>query len=403
MRGFRVVEVASWTYVPVAGAILAEWGADVIKLEHPETGDPQRGLAAMGLAPAGPGGVDYMMELANRGKRSVGVDLQTEEGRNILLKLVSTADVFLTNFRPQARRKLRIDVSDLRAINPDVVYVRGSGLGQRGPEAERGGMDGAAFWSRGGAADVASNHDDGSYPVGLPGLAFGDLTGGMAIAGGISAALLHRQRTGEPLVVDSSLLAAGMWSTGASSLMAGLFGFSHMPPRSRTQIPNPLVNTYKTSDNRFINLVMLQSDRYWADLVTKFGRPELATDPRFVDAVARARNSEECVNVLDEIFVGRTFVEWNELLRSIEGVWAPIQTPLELLEDPQAIANGYVCEVEAASGTAFRMVPSPLQFDEELPQLTRAPNHGEHTDEVLQELGLQMDEILDLKMMGAVL
>jgi crotonobetainyl-CoA:carnitine CoA-transferase CaiB-like acyl-CoA transferase len=402
MRGFRVVEVATWTYVPVAGAILAEWGADVIKFEHPETGDPQRGLAAMGLVPSGPGGIDYMMELANRGKRSVGVDVQTQEGHDILMKLASTADVFLTNLLPRARRKLAIEVSDLRAVNPDIVYVRGSGQGQRGPEAARGGYDGSTFWARGGVADIASNHEDGSYPVGLPGLAFGDLSGGMTIAGGISAALLHRQVTGEALVVDSSLLAAGMWATGASSLTAGLFGFSHVPQRDRKNSPNPIVNTYKTSDERFLSLAMLQSDRYWADLVTKCGRPELADDPRFIDAAARANNSVECVAELDEMFAGRTFAEWKELLRHVEGVWAPVQTPSELLEDPQAVANGYVCEVEAASGTAFRMIASPLQFDEEPPQLTRAPSHGEHTDEVLLELGLQMEEILDLKVKGAV-
>jgi crotonobetainyl-CoA:carnitine CoA-transferase CaiB-like acyl-CoA transferase len=401
MNGIRVVEVASWTYVPVAGAVLAEWGADVIKIEHPEMGDPQRGLAAMGLVPTGPGGVAHMMELPNRGKRSVGLDMKTEEGRQLLLKLCERADVFLTNFRPQARRKLRIDVEDVRAVNPDIIYVRGSGQGQRGPESERGGYDGCTFWARGGPADIVSDPDD--YPIAQPGPAFGDVIGGLTIAGGISAALFHRQRTGEAVIVDNSLLATSMWATGASSLAAGLFGIGRMPKGDRTKVPNPIVNTYKTADGRYLSLVMLESDRYFGDLVGLLGAPQLADDPRFVDAAARAQNSTACVGALDELFAKKTLTEWMEILMAAKGVWAAVQTPGEVLEDPMALANGYVRDVEARSGTVFRMVASPLQFDETPPDLTRGPDHGEHTDEVLAELGLDMDEILDLKVKGAVL
>jgi crotonobetainyl-CoA:carnitine CoA-transferase CaiB-like acyl-CoA transferase len=404
MSGIRVLEVASWTYVPVAGAVLAEWGADVIKIEHPVSGDPQRGLVTSGLVPAGPGGINHMMELPNRGKRSVGLDLASPDGHAVLMKLAATSDVFLTNFRPQARRKLHIDVADLRAVNPDIVYVRGSGHGQRGPEAERGGYDGCSFWSRGGSSDIISNHDDDSYPVAQPGPGYGDVIGGLTIAGGISAALFHRQRTSEALVVDNSLLATGMWATSASVLAAGLFGFDgRFPKGDRTRVPNPLVGNYRTSDGRFLSIIMLESDRYWADLVSTVGRPELAEDPRFVDSRARAENSAACVGVLDEIFAGRTFAEWKEVLMQVKGVWAPVQTAAEILEDPQVLANGYVAEVDAASGASFRMVTAPLQFDEEPPSLTRGPEHGEHTDEVLGELGLDMDAILELKVKGAVL
>jgi crotonobetainyl-CoA:carnitine CoA-transferase CaiB-like acyl-CoA transferase len=401
MDGIRVVEVASWTYVPVAGAVLAEWGADVIKIEHPESGDPQRGLAAMGLVPTGPGGVAHMMELPNRGKRSVGLDLGTEEGHELLLAMCAKADVFLTNFRPQARRKLRIDVDDVRAANPDTIYVRGSGQGQRGPDAEMGGYDGCTFWGRGGPADIISDPDD--YPISQPGPAFGDVIGGLTIAGGISAALFHRQRTGEALVVDNSLLATSMWATGASSLAAGLFGLNRMPRRDRTETPNPIVGNYKTSDGRYLSLVMLESDRYWPDLVNLLGQPELAQDPRFIDARARAENSAACVTTLDELFAQKTFAEWKAILSKAKGVWAPIQSPAELLEDPQALANGYIREIEAKSGTTFRIVASPLQFNETPPDLTRAPDHGEHTDEVLGELGYDMDTLLELKIKGVIL
>jgi len=401
MSGVRVLEVAAWTYVPAAGAVLAEWGADVIKVEHPETGDPQRGLVTSGLVPSGPGGVNHMMELPNRGKRSVGIDLRTEAGREVLLKLAATSDVFLTNFLPPARRALRIEVEDIRGANPDIIYVRGSGQGQHGPEADRGGYDGCSFWARA-VADVATPAGM-DWPVGQPGPAFGDLLGGLTIAGGISAALFHRERTGEALVVDNSLLATAMWATSASVLAAGLFGISKMPASDRTEVPNPIVNTYRTSDGRFLSLIMLQSDRYWPELVTTVGRPELATDPRFADARARFENRQACVATLDEIFATKTFGEWRELLLGVEGVWAPVQTSAELLDDPQVLANHYVREVEAQSGTRFRMVPSPLQFDGRPPDLTRAPGHGEHTDEVLQEAGYDMDRIIDLKVEGAIL
>ena len=401
MKGIRVVELAAWTYVPIAGTVLAEWGADVIKIEHPEVGDPQRGLVNSGLVPTGPGGVNHMIELPNRGKRSVGLNLKSEEGHELLLKLVANADVFLTNFRPQARRKLKIDVDDIRAVNPNIIYVRGSALGQRGPESERGGYDNSTFWGRGGGADIIT--PPGEYPSSQPGPGFGDVIGGQTIAGGVAAALFHRQRTGEAVIVDNSLLANGIWAIGATVLAADLFGFSRMPRGDRTKMPNPLVNNYKTKDDRFLSLIMLESDRFWADLITKIGRPDLADDPRFVDSVARAQNCQECCRTLDEIFASRTLEEWKPIMNEVDGVSAPVQTAEELLEDPQVLANGYLRDVVSASGTTFRMVASPIQFDEEPPDLTRAPDHGEHTDQVLEELGLDMDAILDLKIKGAVL
>jgi crotonobetainyl-CoA:carnitine CoA-transferase CaiB-like acyl-CoA transferase len=343
-----------------------------------------------------------MMELPNRGKRSVGLDMGTPEGRQLLLDLCATADVFLTNFRPQARRKLRIDVEDIRAVNPSIIYVRGSGQGQRGPDAEMGGYDGSTFWGRGGPSDIISDPDDG-YPISQPGPAFGDVIGGLTIAGGISAALFHRERTGESVIVDNSLLATAMWATGASSLAAGLFGIDRLPKRDRTETPNPIVGTYKTADGRFISLVMLESDRFFGDLVTLLGGAELATDPRFIDAGARAKNSADCVRALDALFGRKTLAEWKPILAAAKGVWAAVQTPSELLVDPQALANGYILDVEAKSGTVFRMVPSPLQFDETAPHLTRAPEHGEHTDEVIGALGYDQEALLDLKIKGVIL
>ena len=401
MAGVRVLELAAWTYVPAAGAVLAEWGADVIKIEHPEGGDPQRGLVTMGFVPSGPGGINHMIELPNRGKRSVGIDLKTEHGRDILLRIAATSDVFLTNVRPDALKSLRLDVDDLRAVNPNIIYARGSGQGVRGAEAGKGGFDGSHFWAR----TVAGIFETpvGEFPPTQPGPAWGDLQGGLTIAGGISAALFHRERTGHATVVDNSLMANGMWAGSASILASGLFGIDQMPAMNRYGSPNPIVGTYRTKDNRFLSLMMLQADRWWPDLIARLGCPELGDDPRFVDAAKRRENVVDCIDALDAVFATRTLAEWREALADAEGVWAAMETPGELLADPQAIANGYVREVISAGGTSFRMVPSPLQFDETPPDLTRAPDHGEHTDEVLLELGLSEDELIALKIEGAVL
>jgi crotonobetainyl-CoA:carnitine CoA-transferase CaiB-like acyl-CoA transferase len=381
--------------------VLAEWGADVIKIEHPETGDPQRGLVNMGLVATGPGGVNHMIELPNRGKRSVGLDLKSPEGRDVLLRLAATSDVFLTNMRPDAIRSLHLDVDDLRAANRNIIYVRGSGQGVKGPESNKGGFDGSHFWGRATAGIFAA--PEGAYPPSQPGPGWGDLLGGLTIAGGISAALFHRERTGEPTVVDNSLLANGMWAGSASITASGLFGIDQMPAMQRDAVPNPLIGYYRCSDGRFLILMLLQADRWWPDLTRRIGHPELMDDPRFLTAALRQQNNRECMAALDEIFATKTLSEWREALADAEGVWAAVETPGELIVDPQALANGYVREVTADNGTTFRMVPSPLQFDETPPDLVRAPGHGEHTDEVLTELGFTEEELLDLKISGAVL
>jgi crotonobetainyl-CoA:carnitine CoA-transferase CaiB-like acyl-CoA transferase len=328
--------------------------------------------------------------------------MSVDEGRDLLLRLAATSDVFLTSFLPSARRKLRIDVEDIRAVNPNIIYVRGSALGQRGPEAHRGGYDFSTYWGRAGSSDTATRATD-DYPVGQPGGAYGDVIGGLTIAGGICAALLHRDRTGEALLVDSSLLAMGAWATGFSIAGANVFGLERLGGGTRYDSPNPLVGTYRTKDGRFISIVLMQSDRFWPDFVERLDHPMLRTDPRFASAESRAENKRACMNLLDEAFATRTLAEWKDALADFEGVWAPVQTVKEVTNDPQVIANDYVREVVDADGQAFKLVAAPLQFDETPPELTRAPTHGEHTDEVLLELGLEMDELLDLKVKGAIL
>ncbi len=398
LEGIRVVEVAQWWFVPSGGAVLADWGADVVKIEHPVTGDPQRGLVTSGFFPP-TGGVNFMMEQSNRGKRSVGIDLANPRGRDVLTKLVSTADVFLTNFLPAARRKLRIDVEDIRAVNPKIIYARGHGHGVRGPDVEKGGYDSASFWSRGGIAHALT-------PPGLDRpimqrAAFGDSAGGMATAGGIAAALFHRQRTGEPSVVDVSLLGTAMWIL-APDIVLAKFTDQEMPIFARTQAPNPIVNSYRTKDARWVFLNMLQPDRFWADFCEHIGRPDMITDARFESGMARFQNREACVAELDAVFASRTLAEWRERLADVEGVWAPMQTAKEVGQDVQAVANGYLADVDRGDGTTFTLVASPVQFDESPPTLRPGPDMGQHTEEVLLAAGYTWEDLAALKEAGAI-
>ncbi len=401
LEGIRVVEVASWMFVPSGGSVLVDWGADVIKVE-PMTGDPQRGLITSGLLPGGAGGVNFMVEQPHRGKRSIGIDISTPDGREVLLKLVETADVFLTNYLPQVRRKLGIDTDDLRARNPGIIIARGSGTGPKGEDAERGGYDGAAFWARGGMGMTLPGVKDG-WPSAQPSPAFGDVMGGLATAGAIAAALLKRERTGEPSIVDVSLLATAMWQLSPLVVASKLFGFSKIPQGDRTKNPNPGVSNYRTKDDRFIALILLQSDKHWTDFVTRLGLPDMATDERFVDSAARAQHAEECVARLDEGFGRMTLAEVTEAFEGFEGVWAPYQTLDELYEDEAVVANGYLPSMTAGNGQEVQLVASPAQFDEQPVPVERAPEHGEHTEMILMDLGYDWDRITALKEGGSVL
>jgi crotonobetainyl-CoA:carnitine CoA-transferase CaiB-like acyl-CoA transferase len=401
LSGVRVIEVAAWAFVPSAGAVLADWGADVIKVEHPETGDPQRGLVSMGLIPGGPDAVNYIMEQPNRGKRSIGIDISTDAGRQVLYKLVETADVFLTSFLPDVRQRLQIDLEHIRAVNPKIVYARGSGQGPRGVDRGRPGYDGSVYWGRGGIAD-ALTPGDSKFPIGGR-AAFGDLAGGMAIAGGIAAGLLQVARTGEAPVVDVSLLGLAMWQLSPDIVASGLYGGDPMPKFGRSASPNPLVGSYRTSDDRFITLMMLQSDRYWPEFCTLVGRPDLITDERFADGGARFNNREECVREIDQLFASRTYGEWKELLAGLSGAWAPVQMASELVDDPMVEANGYLARVDRDDGKSYDLVANPVQMDEAADHLRPAPEHGQHTEEILLELGLDWDAIIAYKEAGAIL
>lgn len=395
-EGVRVVELAQWVFVPVAGALLADWGADVVRIERPE-GDPYRGLATQGIG-TDSGGINVSVALANRGKRSIALDLRQPQGRAVLDKLLGSADVFLTNFRPGALGRLGLDAETLRGRFPALVYARGHGFGVRGPDADQPGYDASAFWSRGGLAHMLTPPER-DYPISQRG-AMGDRNGAMALAFGIAGALLRRGRTGQGSVVDVSLLATAMW-TLSSDLLTALQGSA--PPRmgGRPAV-NPLIGSYRTKDGRHVQLVFLEADRYWADFCRLIGREELIDDPRFVDLAARRQNSEACVAILDGEFGQRTLAQWKELLAGIDAPWAPVQAVEELLDDPQVVANDYIGEVVIEGGPSYRLPAVPVQFDQEPPPLRRAPEHGEHTEMILLDLGYSWEEIEELRRAGVV-
>jgi crotonobetainyl-CoA:carnitine CoA-transferase CaiB-like acyl-CoA transferase len=402
MDGVRVLEVAQFTFVPAAGAVLADWGADVIKVEHAETGDAQRGLSALMGMPVGSGSFAPLMEHPNRGKRSIGLALEQPGALDVLHELIRTSDVFLTNFLPRARRRLGIELEDVRKINPDIIYVRGSGFGATGPDSEKGGYDSTAFWARAGSALGTTPVDYDGLCV-MPAGAYGDSLGGMTIAGGIAGALFARERTGETSVIDVSLLGVGAW---ANALSVGFALLEGGPPERRapgnSARTNPLVGNYRTADDRWLVLAMLQPGRYWPEFCRHIGREDLIIDERFATTEALMGNAPVAADIVQDVLATRPLAEWVARFAGMEGQWAVAQDPWEVGQDPAVRANGLIAEVIDSEGTTRELVANPVQFDEKPAQITRAPQFAEHTDEILRALGKSDDELIDLKISGAV-
>ncbi len=400
LQGVRILEVAEHTFVPAASALLSDWGAEVIKIEHVERGDAMRGLVSSGLAIV-PSDVHALLEHSNRGKKSLGLDLTSTDGLEILYQLASTSDVFLTNKLPRVRQKLKIGVDEVRAHNADIIYVRGTGQGERGPDADKGSYDSLAFWARSGIAVGAQRPEYDLVPV-PPAPGFGDSIGAMTIAGGIMGALFHRERTGEPTVVDVSLLGVGMWAMGQAVALSLVLDTPWTPPPANRVGSNPLSRNYETKDGRTLAFTCLQPAKYWAPLCEVIGRPELSVDPQFADYQSLMANSEVAVGILTDVFASATLEEWRRQLADFSGQWAVVQDTLEAAADPQTVANGYIQGCETAAGTSFRLVAAPVQFDEQPAVPTRAPEFNEHGDAILADIGFDEDAIIDLKIRGVV-
>jgi crotonobetainyl-CoA:carnitine CoA-transferase CaiB-like acyl-CoA transferase len=402
MQGIRIVEVAEYTFVPAASAILADWGAEVIKIEHPERGDASRGLASSGR-------VNYnqtahvLVEHSNRGKQSLGLDLTSPEGRAILYRLVETADVFITNKLPAVSAKLQVDVADIRAHNPDIIYVRGTGYGVRGPDVNDGGFDFLGFWSRAASADALRVGNN--PPPAPPGPAYGDNIGAMFIAGGVAAALMHRERTGEAVEVDVSLLAAGMWAMASPIGLSQLSGERHdgQTLANGTAPSNPLSGLYRTSDDRYVALNMLQGFHYWPEACERLGHPEWIVDPRFASVTDLRANAGDAAKLVAGAIASETLGHWKARFRGMKGPWSVVQDTLEVASDPMTIANGYMQELKSHNGDVLRVVSAPVQFNGSPGITRRAPGFNEHGDDILiEQLGMDWDTVIDLKLRGII-
>jgi crotonobetainyl-CoA:carnitine CoA-transferase CaiB-like acyl-CoA transferase len=403
LDGFRILEVAEHTFVPAASAILSDWGAEVIKVEPVGRGDAMRGLARTGVINLGAGDVHALLEHSNRGKKSIALDLTTDEGREILYRLAEASDVFLTNKLPRVRKDLHIDVDDIRARNSRIVYVRGSGYGPKGPDADSGGYDILGYWSRSGVGGALQVPGDEEF-IGQAGPAYGDSIGAMTIAGGICAALLGRERSGQGSVVDVSLLGTGMWAIGAGVALSLQMGFRmQRMPAGQRPMNNPLTNQYLTSDGRWISMSCLQAFHYWPGACRALGREDLIEDPRFSTHEDLTANAREAAAILKEVFRTKTAAQWQEQLRGFRGQWTLVQDTGDLADDPMVQANGYLVQAHTASGTPFSLVATPVQFDEESAATERAPDYNEHGDAILTDLlGYDWDAVIDLKLKGAV-
>ncbi len=396
LSGIRVVELAVWVAGPSAGGILADWGADVVKLEAPG-GDPMRRLFQLfaGLRETR----SPPFELDNRGKRSVVLDLATEPGRSAARRLIAGADVFLTNLRPDALERLGLDWPSLEAECPRLVYASVSGYGLRGPERDRAAYDVGAFWARTGIATSLVPPD--VEPPGARG-GLGDHTTGITAVSGILGALLARERSGRGQQVEVSLLRTGIYCMGWDLGIQLRFGkLAPTPPRS--QPLNPLVNSYRAGDGRWFWLLGLEAERHWPKLARALGVPALERDPRYVGPAERRRNAQALIAELDLCFAERPLEEWGKRFDEADLWWAPVQTAAEVVADPQAIAAGAFVDVPGNEGEeGFRAVATPVAFSGvSVGPAGPVPRLGQHTDEVLAEAGLSAAEIAALRAAGA--
>jgi crotonobetainyl-CoA:carnitine CoA-transferase CaiB-like acyl-CoA transferase len=396
LEGIRVVELGVWIAGPAAGLILADWGADVVKIEPPGTGDPARTFSRMlgGDLPFNP-----PFEMDNRSKRSVAIDLTRPAGHALAVELALRADVFVSNVRPGALARLGLDPVALLSVHPRLVYALLTGYGMEGPDADRAAYDIAAFWARSGVAGLLTQ-PGGQPPFQRGGM--GDHGAGLSATAGICAALFARERTGRGQLVATSLLRQGLYTISFDLATALRFGVS-LAVGNRTNMGNPTINCYRDRDERWFWIVGLEGDRHWPPLARAVGHPEWLDDPRFASLAARAQNATTLIAELDAIFATRTRDEWGRIFAAEEEFWwAPVQSVDEVLADPQVAACGGLVHVpDGGSTTTFPATPVDFSGTPWAPRWM-APALGQHTDEVLAELGKGTAAIAALRRDGIV-
>jgi crotonobetainyl-CoA:carnitine CoA-transferase CaiB-like acyl-CoA transferase len=395
MAGVRVVEMGVWVAGPAAGAVLADWGADVVKIEPPGLGDPSRSFQTMFAdLPFNP-----IFENDNRSKRSIVIDVRQDEGRELVHELLAGADVFVTNVRQAALARQGLDHESLLARYPRLVYGAITGYGLEGPDKDRAAYDISGFWARSGIANALTS--PGHHPPFQRG-GMGDHTAGINLAGGISAALFAREKSGKGQLVSTSLLRTGLYVLSFDLSMAIRFGVP-IAVADRKSMGNPAINCYRDKEERWFWIVGLEGERHWPPLCRAVGHPEWMEDPRFSDPRQRAANAAVLITMLDEIFATKTRAEWGAIFDAEQDMWwAPVQNTDEVIADPQVHAAGGF--VEVPDGETTSALPStPVDFGG-TPWEPRAmaPAAGDQTDEVLRELGRDDAAIAALRERGVV-
>ncbi|WP_351237047.1 CoA transferase [Streptomyces sp. NPDC002133] len=392
--GLKVLDVASYIAAPAAATMLSDFGADVIKIEPPGQGDPQRRLSFVPPSPRAQ--ANYSWHLANRNKRGMVIDLKSPAATEVLKRLVEWADVVITNFPHGTREKLHLGYDEVSSWNPRVIYADLTGFGDAGPDARQPGFDLTAFWSRSGL--LASTRDAGAPPT-VPVWGSGDYTTAIAVYAAIATALYHRERTGQGANVGTSLIATGVWATG--TLVAGaLANGTPFELHDRNAPVNALTNPYQTADGQWFMLAT--SPLNWPALAQAIGRPELGEDPRFAGIEGLVKNAAAASELLDAAFRSQPFAHWKDALDRERITYSPIQTPEEAAWDPQLRANDIVVPLEGVTGLDHT-ISSPVNL-RGVPKVParRAPDLGEHNDEILAELGFAPAEIARLRAQGAI-
>ena len=399
LEGVKVVELGHWVAVPSACAILADWGAEVIKIEDPGTGDSLRGMKSIeGIHLSNH--IMPVFEVLNRGKQGLAVNLRLEQGREIVYRLVEQCDVFASNFQPRVLDKLGMDYETLSRLNSKLVYATLTGYGEIGADKEKPGYDYAAFWARGGLMSKLCAPDS-SPPSHRPGI--GDNITSMCITSGILAALLARERSGKGQKVSFSLYQTAAWAMNQDIQVALTKGVE-IPNIERRRAKNPLWNSYQTSDGRWIQLAMMQSIRFWPDFCAAIERPELQNDSRFDSDENREKNNEHLVSIISDVFAAKTLREWMDILDRHGLVNSMAQTVSEITNDPQAVQNEFFAKVDHPNAGEIRLVATPVKFSRtDAGVKGPAPQVGQHTEEILLETGYTWDDIIRLKDAGAII
>ncbi|WP_309092894.1 CoA transferase [Phenylobacterium sp.] len=394
LKGLKVVDFTAYIAGPGTAAILGDWGADVIKVERPE-GDAMRHIFGDLKTDLG---ANPTFDVDNRGKRGMVLDITKPEGREALARLAGQADVFLTNVRPASLKKYGLDADSLRAANRRLVYAVITGYGLDGPDAHKPGFDVTAFWARAGVAAMTA--PKGMDPF-LLRSGVGDHTTSLATVSAILAALYERERTGEGRLVQTSLLATGVYVMSSDLAVQLKFG-RLASARTRDNPINAIANLYKSADGRWFVHNPRGSGGGWQAFCQAAGRPELVDDPRFATGKARRENAKALTEEFDRAFAALPFDEIARRLDEADLVWAPVQTPADVAADPQVAAAGAFVEIEDGEGGTFRSIAAPARFPgADAERRPASPKLGEHTREVLAELGYGEAEVEAMLASGA--